>query len=76
MFAKISWLCLFIAVGLLVWGGLCMVWSGDSRQDGDVLIVAGREQDLGEQTVGDHAFELDLRNSSSQPIHFVGMTPT
>ena len=74
MFAKISWLSLFLAVGLLVWGGLYMVRSGDSWQDRHVLIVEDREQDLGEQTLGTHTLELRVRNTSNQPRRIIGMT--
>jgi hypothetical protein len=74
MLAKISWFCSLLAVGLLVCGGLCLVWSDDSRQDGDALIVEDREQDLGEQTLGTHTLELHVRNNSSQPHRVLGMT--
>lgn len=74
MFAKIFWLCLFLAVALLVGSGFCLVWSSHSRQDGDALIVEDREQDLDEQTLGTHTLELRVRNTSSQPHRIIGMT--
>lgn len=74
MIAKISWICLSVAVGLLVWGGLCLVWTGDNRQKEDALIVEDREQELGEQMLGVHTLELRVRNSSSQPRRILGMT--
>lgn len=73
MMTKVSWLCLFLAVVMLVWAGLCMIRSGDSRQAGDALIVENQEQDLGEQTLGDHTLEVRVRNNSGQPRRILGM---
>ena len=73
MFAKIAWVCTFLAVGLLVWCGLCLIWSVDSRQEGNALIVEDQEQDFGEQTLGVHVLELRVRSKSSQPRRILGM---
>lgn len=61
-------------LGLLVCGGLCLVWSVDSRQEGNALVVEDQEQDFGEQTLGVHVLELRVRNTSSQPRRILGMT--
>lgn len=74
MLTKVSEFYSSLAVGLLIWGGLCMVWSGDTLQEGDALIVENRDQDLGEQTVGIHTLELLVRNTSSQRRRILGMT--
>lgn len=73
MLAKISWLCSLLAVVLLAWSGLCLIWPSDGRQNGDVLIVENPEQDLGEQTSGTHTLELRVRNTSGQPHRILGM---
>lgn len=73
MIAKISWICLLVAGGLLVWGSLCLVWSGANRQK-DALIVEDRDQDLGELRIGSHSLEFRVRNTSNQARRIIGMT--
>jgi hypothetical protein len=71
--AKGSWLCLFVAAALLVWGGLRMATIGGTRQDEEVLVVEEREFDLGELAPGSHDFELRVRNTDGKPHRIIGL---
>ena len=69
MFAKASWLCLLVAVGLLVWAGLRIF----ADENGGGLVVEELERDLGEQTLGIHTLEMRVRNTAGQPRRIVGL---
>jgi len=74
MMAKISRLCLLVALVLLVWCGL---WAFTTQQDQDtdsVLIVEGMERDLGEQSVGPCMLEVRVRNTGSRPHRIIGIS--
>lgn len=73
MLAKASWLCLFLAAGLLVWGTLCLIAARDGQEKGNVLIVEEPERDLGEQSPGTHIVELRVRNTGESPYRILGL---
>ncbi len=69
MFAKVSWFCLLVAVGLLVWAALRMFVD----ENGGGLVVEELERDLGEQTLGIHTLEMRVRNTADQPRRIIGL---
>jgi hypothetical protein len=73
MLTKFSWLCLFLAVALLVWGGFNAFPTEEDRTSNKGLIVEKRQYDLGEQSLGFHILEVRVCNTGSQPHRILGI---
>jgi hypothetical protein len=73
MLTKVSWLCLFLAVILLVWGGFWALTSEEHRDSNNALIVEITRHDLGEQLLGSHMLEVRVRNTGSRPHRIIGI---
>lgn len=74
MLTKISLLCLFLAVFLLVWGGLWAISTEGARDIDNVLIVEQTQYDLGEQSLGSHVLEVRVRNTGNRPHRILGIS--
>ena len=73
MVAKVPWVLLVIAVGLLVWAALSMLVQGETWQTEDALVVVEPERDLGEWTLGTHTLELRVHNPAGKPRRILGL---
>jgi hypothetical protein len=73
MVTKVSWLCLFLAVISLVWGGLRALTTEEDRDNNQGLIVEKMQYDLGEQSLGCHVLEVRVCNTGNRPHRIIGI---
>lgn len=63
---------LVVAIGLLMWAGWWILFSGDRIATAGALTIESPERDLGEQSVGVHIVKFRIRNNSEQPHRIIG----